>query len=739
MTTLSVHSKGENPVKVMKRSRLGMGLAAMSVLLATACGSSDKAPSSEATAPAATEAAAGTEGPTVTEAITAITEAVTGGEEIGVSLILKNTSNPFFVSMAADAQKEADASGIKLTVAAGKEDGDVDTQIAAIEAAIANGDKGILITPSADDVVPALQKAREAGLLVIALDTPPGVPDSVDITFATDNYLAGQLIGKWAAGQLAGKKATIAMLDLFNDKVVRVDTARDQGFLNGMGIVAKEDLSGNGNEPKTGSYSGGDYEVVCHEPTNGAADGGKTAMETCLAANPDVNVVYTINEPAAQGAYDALKAAGKETGVIIVSVDGGCSPGLELVASGVIGATAQQYPGKMASLGMQAIKKLAEGGAKPSVSTGLDFFNTGVALVTDTKVAGVDSISVADGQKSCWGGTAAPASSGEEIGVSLILKNTSNPFFVSMAADAQKEADASGIKLTVAAGKEDGDVDTQIAAIEAAIANGDKGILITPSADDVVPALQKAREAGLLVIALDTPPGVPDSVDITFATDNYLAGQLIGKWAAGQLAGKKATIAMLDLFNDKVVRVDTARDQGFLNGMGIVAKEDLSGNGNEPKTGSYSGGDYEVVCHEPTNGAADGGKTAMETCLAANPDVNVVYTINEPAAQGAYDALKAAGKETGVIIVSVDGGCSPGLELVASGVIGATAQQYPGKMASLGMQAIKKLAEGGAKPSVSTGLDFFNTGVALVTDTKVAGVDSISVADGQKSCWGGTA
>ena len=29
-------------------------------------------------------------------------------------------------------------------------------------------------------------------------------------------------------------------------------------------------------------------------------------METCLAQNPDINVVYTINEPAAQGAYDAL-------------------------------------------------------------------------------------------------------------------------------------------------------------------------------------------------------------------------------------------------------------------------------------------------------------------------------------------------------------------------------------------------------------------------------------------------
>jgi ABC-type sugar transport system substrate-binding protein len=330
----------------------------------------------------------------------------------------------------------------------------------------------------------------------------------------------------------------------------------------------------------------------------------------------------------------------------------------------------------------------------------------------------------------------APTAAAKSIGVTLILKNTSNAFFVSMQKDAEKEAAASGIKLTSAAGKTDGDFAGQIKAIEDAVARGDKGILITPSTDDVVPALAKARKAGLLVIALDTPPGVADSVDITFATDNYNAGQLIGKWAAGQVKGKKATIAMLDLFTDKVVSVDTGRDQGFLQGMGIVEKEDKSGNGKEAKKGKYSGGDYEVVCHEPTNGNPDGGKKAMETCLSLNPDINVVYTINEPAAQGAYDVLKAQGKEKGVTIVSVDGGCKPGLELVKSGVIGATAQQYPGKMASLGMQAIKKLAQGGAKPAVTPGLSFFNTGVNLVTDKAVDGVPSISIAEGQKICWG---
>lgn len=129
------------------------------------------------------------------------------------------------------------------------------------------------------------------------------------------------------------------------------------------------------------------------------------------------------------------------------------------------------------------------------------------------------------------------------------------------------------------------------------------------------------------------------------------------------------------------------------------------------------------------------GQTGMENCIQKNPDINLVYTINEPAAAGAYEALKAAGKEKDVTIVSVDGGC-PGVENIKDGVIGATSQQYPLKMASLGMAAIAKIAKGGEKPTTSAGLDFFNTGVALVTDKKAEAVESIDTTAGAKVCWG---
>ncbi len=326
-------------------------------------------------------------------------------------------------------------------------------------------------------------------------------------------------------------------------------------------------------------------------------------------------------------------------------------------------------------------------------------------------------------------------SSGEEVGVTLITKDSTNPFFVAMQKGAQADAAKNNVKLTIASGKQEGDDQGQIEAIEQAVARGDKGILITPMSEGVNAAMTSAREQGLYVIALDTPPDPADTVDITFATDNRLAGQLIGKWAAAQLNGEKATIALLDLFNDKIVSVDYNRDQGFLEGMGIDVKDGKK-NGDEDKTGKYTGGkggDYEIVCNEAANGAEDGGRTAMEKCLAKNSNINLVYTLNEPTAVGASGALKAASKDA--LIVSIDGGCA-GVNSVKDGTIGATSQQYPLKMATMGMEAIAKIARGGEKPKPSEGLDFFNTGVALVTDKPADGIDSITADEGAKICWG---
>ncbi len=341
------------------------------------------------------------------------------------------------------------------------------------------------------------------------------------------------------------------------------------------------------------------------------------------------------------------------------------------------------------------------------------------------------------GSSSSSGSSGPSASSGGAasgpVGVSLILKTLTNPYFVSMENDAKQAAAKDGVTLTVAAGKQDGDTQSQISAVDNAISRGDKGILITTNGDAVNASLNQAKQAGLFVIALDTALNPADTADITFATDNEQAGKLIGQYAAAQTKGKPAVIAMLDLFNNQVVSVDIQRDHGFLEGMGINPNS-TSQNGQEAKTGNYSGGPYTIACHQPTQGAIDGGRTAMENCLSANPDINVVYTINEPAGEGAYSALQAAGKTAQAKIYTIDGSCA-GIKLVGS-QFAADATQYPGKMASLGVDAIAQLAKGGPKPTNTSGKSFFDTGTKLVATQPAGGLTIQSPSDAASACWG---
>ena len=323
--------------------------------------------------------------------------------------------------------------------------------------------------------------------------------------------------------------------------------------------------------------------------------------------------------------------------------------------------------------------------------------------------------------------SAAPAMA-DGVSACLITKTDTNPFFVKMKEGAEAKAAELGVTLKSYAGKIDGDHESQVAAIEACIADGAKGILLTASdTKAIVDSVKAARDAGLLVIALDTPLDPVDAAEATFATDNFQAGLLIGQWAKATMGDKAADakIALLDLAISQP-SVDVLRDQGFLQGFGVdLADPNKWGDESDPR----------IVGNEVTSGNEEGGLKAMETLLAKDPDINVVYTINEPSAAGAYEALKAVGREKDVLIVSVDGGC-PGVANVKDGVIGATSQQYPLLMASLGIEAIAKFAADGTKPAPTEGKNFFDTGVALITDKPAAGVESIDTAKGTELCWG---
>jgi fructose transport system substrate-binding protein len=194
---------------------------------------------------------------------------------------------------------------------------------------------------------------------------------------------------------------------------------------------------------------------------------------------------------------------------------------------------------------------------------------------------------------------------------------------------------------------------------------------------------------------------------------------VIGEYARVAFAGKPVKIATLDLFPGHPVGAQ--RHNGFLKGFGLAAPDSKAVQlGTAP----------EIVCMADSYGDQAKGQTAMENCLQKNPDINLVYTINEPAAAGAFQALKKAGKDKGVMIVSVDGGCT-GVRNVQAGVIAATAQQYPLKMAAMGVEAGIAYAKGGKKASGYT-----DTGVTLVAHQTQPGVVSVDAKKGLELCWG---
>jgi fructose transport system substrate-binding protein len=316
--------------------------------------------------------------------------------------------------------------------------------------------------------------------------------------------------------------------------------------------------------------------------------------------------------------------------------------------------------------------------------------------------------------------SSAPSFAGDIVG--LITKTNTNPFFVKMKQGFEAKAKELGLTPQAYAGKYDGDNEGEVAAIEALMSAGAKGILLVPSdSSAIVPTVKKARAAGILVITLDTPLDPIDAADANFATDNFKAGELIGQWAKGTLGdkAKDAKIATLDLAANQPT-VDYLRHNGFLTGFGIPVKDQKHFSMSDSP---------QIVGSDVTAGSTDGGRKAMEKILQKASDITVVYAINEPAADGGFAALKAAGKDKGVLVVAVDGGC-PGIKSVKEGIIGATSQQYPLLMAADGVEAVAEFIKSGKKP---TSID---TGEQLVTDHPVPGVKSIDTTEGAKLCWG---
>ena len=196
------------------------------------------------------------------------------------------------------------------------------------------GAKAIFVNPvDVDNIAPALIKAREKNVKIIAIDT--NFPDNnlADCTIVSDNYLAGMQCGQYLLAHR--NSAHIALLT------------------HQQAMSAQERIDGFRNAIKDKS----EFQVVATEDCLGQLELTMPAMEKILQEHPEVDVVMALNDPAAMGAVAALQHAGRLSGTSVYGVDG--SPDVkEMIANGAITATAGQEPRKIGILAVESAFRL---------------------------------------------------------------------------------------------------------------------------------------------------------------------------------------------------------------------------------------------------------------------------------------------------------------------------------------------------------------------------------------------
>jgi simple sugar transport system substrate-binding protein len=233
-------------------------------------------------------------------------------------------------------------------------------QIAAIEDLLTQGVAGIAVTPTSAAVIPALDKAIEAGVPIVLMDND--LPDwaGKSSVVATDNLAGGVLAGEWLAGQLQAGD-TLAILQ--GVPGVPALDARVDGMKQGLGELAEQ------------------IDIVKELPTGCAQDQGQTATEDILTSDPEVTAIYAACGPPAMGAAVAIANAGiAPEDIVLVGFDA-LPDEVALIVDGSEDASVAQYPAKIGELGIDTLLKVVQGEAVEP------FVDTGTAMVTAENAA----------------------------------------------------------------------------------------------------------------------------------------------------------------------------------------------------------------------------------------------------------------------------------------------------------------------------------------------------------------
>ena len=255
-----------------------------------------------------------------------------------VAVTVGDLGNPFFVQIVHGAQDKAKQINSDVKFTAESSNYDVKNQSKQIDNFVSAGVNLILLgAADSKKIAPAVQRAKKAGVIVVAVDV--GAAGGVDATVTSDNKQAGEMDGKYVGERLKGKGQVV----IVNGPPVTAVTDRVAGFLDAM------------------KQFPGIKIVSKNQNAMGSRDGGLRAMADLLTTFPKIDAVFAINDPTAIGCDLAAKQAQRKE-FFIVGVDG--AP--EIVpflkdSSSLIAATAAQDPYVMAQEAVQLGNDLLQG------------------------------------------------------------------------------------------------------------------------------------------------------------------------------------------------------------------------------------------------------------------------------------------------------------------------------------------------------------------------------------------
>jgi ribose transport system substrate-binding protein len=290
---------------------------------------------------------------------------------------------------------------------------------------------------------------------------------------------------------------------------------------------------------------------------------------------------------------------------------------------------------------------------------------------------------------------ASPAAGGEaqpagKLKVAVVVKAVTSDYWKLVGAGVTEAMNKdANLEATFLGPNEETDIEGQIRIIEAQISANVDALAVAPSqADQLQPTLQKAVDAGIPVVLIDTNIDTFEAKSAFVGTDNRLGGTMAGEFIAGKLQSGDEVAIIRGAAGDPVHNL---REEG--------AKEALEAAG------------ITVVAVQPADSDRAKGQSVAENLITAYPNIKGIYATNDEMALGALNAAKTAGKE--LVIVGFD--ASPdALQSIEAGELSGSVAQFPGKIGELGALTAAAVARG---ESVE---DFVNTGVDVVSSENIA-------------------